>query len=169
MLYTPVDGIASDVVILMWSGGKDSLLALRAMLKPGGVHDVGPSGVVLLTTFDATSRIVAHQEVSAKDVENRLSTLMSVLSACLAPSRRTGYVSRLEAAAGGCDLLGCKVKALACGDLHLEHIRSWREEAVGRGLGMKILYPVWSDVAAVNYAALTKDLVASGVLARSRP
>ena len=165
MLYTPVDGIASDVVILMWSGGKDSFLALRAMLKPGGaLHDVGPSGVVLLTTFDATSRIVAHQEVSAKDVEKQAQHLnVGLVGVPLHRHAGTGYVSRLEAALEVVTSLGCKVKALACGDLHLEHIRSWREEAVGRGLGMKILYPVWSDVAGENYAALTKDLVASGV------
>ena len=40
---------------------------------------------------------------------------------------------------------------------------------MGRGLGMKILYPVWSDVAGENYAALTEDLVASVCRARSRP
>ena len=40
---------------------------------------------------------------------------------------------------------GCEVTALACGDLHLEHIRSWREEAVGRGLGVRVCYPVWCD------------------------
>ena len=165
MLYTPVDGLASDVVVLMWSGGKDSFLALRAMLKPGGaLHDVGPSGVVLLTTFDATSRIVAHQEVSAKDVEKQAQHLnVGLVGVPLHRHAGTGYVSRLEAALEVVTSLGCKVKALACGDLHLEHIRSWREEAVGRGLGMKILYPVWSDVAGENYAALTKDLVASGV------
>ena len=72
MLYTPAEGLASEVIVLMWSGGKDSFLARRAMLKPGGaLHKVGTSGVVLLTTFDATSRIVAHQEVGAKDVEKQ--------------------------------------------------------------------------------------------------
>jgi hypothetical protein len=55
------------------------------------------------------------------------------------------------------------VSGLACGDLHLEHIRQWREDAVARGLGVTIRYPVWSDVACSNYAALAADLAASGV------
>lgn len=165
MLNTPAEGLASEVIVLMWSGGKDSFLALRAMLKPGGaLHKVGTSGVVLLTTFDATSRIVAHQEVGAKDVEKQAQHLnVGLVGVPLHRHAGTGYVSRLEAAISVVKSLGCKVKALACGDLHLEHIRSWREEAVGRGLGMKILYPVWSDVAGENYAALTEDLIASGV------
>jgi hypothetical protein len=62
VLHKPAAGVASQVIVLMWSGGKDSFLALRAMLKPGGVlHAAGPAGVVLLTTFDADTRMVAHQ------------------------------------------------------------------------------------------------------------
>ena len=61
---------------------------------------------------------------------------------------------------------GCEVTALACGDLHLEHIRSWREEAVGRGLGVRVCYPVWCDDAGANYRALAEDLRRSGVPCR---
>ena len=53
-IHTPADGLAPQVVVLLWSGGKDSFLALRALLRTPGA--AGPRGVVLLTTFDASSR-----------------------------------------------------------------------------------------------------------------
>ena len=57
-IHTPAEGLAPQVLVLLWSGGKDSFLALRALLRTG---EVAPAGVVLLTTFDAHSRMVAHQ------------------------------------------------------------------------------------------------------------
>ena len=166
VLHKPTSGLAPEVVVLMWSGGKDSFLALRSMIKPGGIlHAVGPAGVVLLTTFDAATRMVAHQDVSARDVEMQAKHLdVGLVGVPLHGNAGSAYVSRLETALEVITKqLGCKVIGLACGDLHLEHIRSWREEAVGGGLGVGITYPVWSDVAGDNYPALTADLQASGV------
>jgi|MDSW01.1.fsa_nt_gb diphthamide synthase (EF-2-diphthine--ammonia ligase) len=165
MMHTPASGLAPEVTVLMWSGGKDSFLALRAMLRPGGrLHAVGPSGVVLLTTFDASTRMVAHQDVSARDIVRQAKHLdVALVGAPLHRNAGSGYVARLRGALEVVRKAGCEVTALACGDLHLEHIRSWREEAVGRGLGVNVCYPVWSDVAGANYPALSADLRDSGV------
>lgn len=166
LIHKPTSGLAPEVTVLMWSGGKDSFLALRAMLKPGGVlHEVGPSGVVLLTTFDAATRMVAHQEVSIRDIERQAKHLdVGLVGVPLHRNGGTGYVARLKGALEVLtEKLRCKVTGLACGDLHLEHIRSWREDTVGKTLGLSITYPVWSDVAGKNYPALATDLVASGV------
>ena len=54
------------------------------------------------------------------------------------------------------------VRDIACGDLHLVHIKQWREEAFGR-LGVPLIFPVWSDEAGANYDELASDLEASGV------
>ena len=43
--------------VLFWSGGKDSFLSYRALLR----ERTRP--VALLTTFDAASRKIAHQEL----------------------------------------------------------------------------------------------------------
>ena len=146
LMHVPAAGFAKQVTVLMWSGGKDSFLALRAMLQPGGrLHRVGPSGVILLTTFDASTRVVAHQDVSARDVERQAKHLdVGLVGVPLhrnaarvrrAPARR----ARRRRAAGATTGLG--------GDL-IEHIRSWREDAVGNGLRVGVCYPVWSDAAA---------------------
>lgn len=51
-----------DLKILFLSGRKDFFLALRALVRQGLAGE-NSFGIVLLTTFDATSRIIAHQEV----------------------------------------------------------------------------------------------------------
>ena len=148
LMHTPASGIADNVVVLMWSGGKDSFLALRAMLRPGGrLCKVGPSGVVLLTTFDAATRMVAHQDVSAHDIERQARHLdLGLVGVPLHRNAGAEYVQRLKEALDVVRSAGCSIDNLACGDLHLEHIRSWREDAVGKGLGIRILYPVWGKV-----------------------
>ena len=70
MMHKPASGLAASVTVPMWSGGKDSFLALRAARPGGRLHDVGPS-CGALTTFDATTRMVAHQDVSARDIERQ--------------------------------------------------------------------------------------------------
>ena len=49
---------SKEVRVLFFSGGKDSFLTIRALLRQGNKS----LGLVLLTTFDAPSRIIAHQE-----------------------------------------------------------------------------------------------------------
>lgn len=61
------------MTVLFWSGGKDSFLTLRALLRSAAAAAAGTaaregggdprSSVVLLTTFDRDSRVVAHQDV----------------------------------------------------------------------------------------------------------
>jgi len=106
-----------------------------------------------------------HRDVSITEVERQAKHLgVALVGVPLLGAAGSAYVSRLAAALEAVTVaLGCTVGGLACGDLHLEHIRSWREEAVGKGLGVRIHYPVWSDVAGENYPALAADLEASGV------
>ena len=101
LMHVPAAGFAKQVTVLMWSGGKDSFLALRAMLRPGGrLHRVGPSGVILLTTFDASTRVVAHQDVSARDVERQAKHLdVGLVGVPLHRNAGAGYVAREEAIA----------------------------------------------------------------------
>ena len=50
------------------------------------------------------------------------------------------------------------IERLCFGDLHLEHIRGWREEALS-GLGVDLHFPLWH----ADYEDLAADLRASGV------
>jgi diphthamide synthase (EF-2-diphthine--ammonia ligase) len=142
--------------VLFFSGGKDSFLTIRALLRQRP-----RPWVVLLTTFDATSRMVAHQEVHVRDIQRQAEHLdLTLIGVPLHRASGADYVDRVEE---GLSLVeatfGVPISALVFGDLHLEQIRSWRENRLGP-LGYALEYPLWQ----VNYEVLMKDLLASQVV-----
>ncbi|MGV0035202.1 MAG: DUF5522 domain-containing protein [Candidatus Azotimanducaceae bacterium WSBS_2022_MAG_OTU7] len=138
-------------VALFWSGGKDSFLALRELERRDPASDV-----TLVSTFDAATRIVAHQEIPIEHLIKQASVLgRPMIGVPLMPHRE--YVSQVVS---GISLLS-KVKVIAFGDLHLQHIRSWREEAFENFIelsGADLHFPVWQT----DYETLLQDLEASG-------
>lgn len=141
---------ADSLAILFWSGGKDSFLAYRAMLREGRFNPV------LLTTFDARTRMIAHQEFSIDAViAQGLALGVPIIGV---PLHAGGdYVEQLVPAL---DLVPCAAH-LAFGDLHLELIRKWREGAFAanaRTAAMALEFPLWN----ANYDVLLEDLAESG-------
>lgn len=150
---------SKEVDCLFWSGGKDSFLTLRALRKDG-------RAAVLVTTFDSDTRNIAHQEVGIETVVQQAEALdVGLVGIPLHPG--VGYEERvkrgLEVARSGLD--GKRVRRVCFGDLHLEHIRDWRERqltpVVREVLGddVQLHYPLWHR----PYDELMADLVASGV------
>lgn len=136
--------------VLFWSGGKDSFLTARAMQREGVTN------IVLLTTFDARSREIAHQEFRIDRVVEQAAHLgLPTIGVPLHPGG--DYVDHLKPAFAlvpGCD-------TLAFGDLHLEPIRGWREDTFlrdERTRDFDLSFPLWK----ADYAALIADLEASG-------
>ncbi|KAL7544715.1 hypothetical protein ACHAWF_008128 [Thalassiosira exigua] len=117
-------------------------------------------GVVLLTTFDAKTRIIAHQEVHVGIVVRQAEALdVPLVGVPVHRGANEPYVSRVKR---GIDLAAEKfggTVSLAFGDLHLSYIRSWRDDVLGKELGMELEYPLWK----VPYPDLMDDLEASGV------
>jgi diphthamide synthase (EF-2-diphthine--ammonia ligase)/ABC-type Fe3+-hydroxamate transport system substrate-binding protein len=150
-----VEEEGAPIKVLFFSGGKDSFLALRALAR-----NAEPSIVILLTTFDATSRVIAHQEVPIQDIQRQAEHLQVSLVGI--PLQRAGgedYVERLRRGLRVVeDAYKRPVSTLVFGDLHLEHIRGWRETELGN-LGYQMEYPLWQ----VSYDELMKDLEASKV------
>ena len=145
----------ATIKILFFSGGKDSFLALRQLVRQSGES----FGIVLLTTFDATTRIIAHQEVHIGEVVKQ-ATVLDVPLVGVPMHRGTSetYVDRVRR---GIDLIETTVGkdkdiVLAFGDLHLSHIKEWRDDALSR---YALEYPCWKR----PYESLLDDLEASGV------
>ena len=142
--------------VLSWSGGKDSFLALVAMAREG-LRDV-----TLLTTFDGRSGQVAHQEVHIDEVREQARSLqINLMMTPLYP--QTEYLERVTLALR---LLQTKrpVRRFAFGDLHLEHVRQWREERFGPTLdqlGVQAHFPIWLR----DYRKLETDFFSSGARA----
>jgi len=157
---------AAHADVLFWSGGKDSFLALRTLQR----KDTSKSRlVVLLTTFDVNSRIIAHQDVSIETVVRQAKALgVSVVGVPLHPGRN--YEEQVQA---GLEVIrkglaGIPVQRVCFGDLHLDQIRSWREKMLTPivhatfGASSELHYPIWLT----PYEELMADLVASGVQCR---
>lgn len=149
----------SNVKVLFFSGGKDSFLTIRALVKQ---YAKAPFGLVLLTTFDSKSRMIPHQEVSLEIVLRQAQHLdISLLGVPNHRGSTETYVNRIhkgldviESSLGGTNSLSI----LAFGDLHLDNIRSWRDKNLGR-LGYELEYPLWK----VAYSDLMTDLEESQV------
>lgn len=144
--------------IVFHSGGKDSFLATRAMVQEA---QKTPFGMALMTTFDASSRKIAHQDVSIEDVVRQAQHLgLTLIGVPMHRGSKEGYVSRVRR---GIQALvrhvgEDTVDALVFGDLHLEHIVEWRESQLST-LGYRLLYPLLRK----PYTELAADLAASGV------
>jgi iron complex transport system substrate-binding protein len=119
------------VRVLFFSGGKDSFLAIRTQAREATTK--GPFGLCLLTTFDATSRIIAHQDTTIDRVERQARHLGIALVGV--PMHRASSETYVDRAKKGLDVLesflGAKVSALVFGDLHLEHVTDWRRDNLG--------------------------------------
>jgi diphthamide synthase (EF-2-diphthine--ammonia ligase)/ABC-type Fe3+-hydroxamate transport system substrate-binding protein len=146
-----------NVKVLFDSGGKDSFLTIRALALQAKER---PFGLILLTTFDATSRVIAHQDVHISSVVRQAEHLgISLVGVPMQRGSSEGYVSRIRKALDVIEKkIDSKVTALAFGDLHLDHIRNWREDRLG-SMGYEMLYPLWK----VDYNDLTRGLQESQV------
>ena len=154
-----IEGVIPEcpVDLLFWSGGKDSYLTLRALQREA------KRPAVLFTTFDGRSEQVAHQEVLVADVRRQREALgCAQVLVPLFPG--ADYMDRV--------LLGIQtlqlrvgVERLVFGDLHLEHVRAWREDALSARpelAEMPMHLPLWGR----SYEELLDDLEASPVRAR---
>ena len=150
----------SHIKVLFFSGGKDSFLTIRRLVKQRKTSD-DKFHLILLTTFDADSRVVAHQEVPISTVE-RQATHLGIPQLALPLRRGSGetYVSRIHK---GIDAIRKRIHfqqlTLVFGDLHLEHIRGWRDEELSPRYNLE--YPLWK----VPYDELMDDFEASGIRA----
>jgi len=170
ILDPPEDGGTIPVKILFFSGGKDSFLTIRALVKQ---YLKSPKSarfaLILLTTFDATSRIIAHQEIHISTVLKQAKHLqIPLIGVPVHRGSSERYVDRIHRALS---ILGkqpegmakfLKVESLVFGDLHLDHIRHWRDTELSGLKGFakyRLEYPLWK----VPYEDLMNDLELSKV------
>jgi len=149
-----------NIRVLFFSGGKDSFLALRALVRQARTNNE-PFGLVLLTTFDATSRIVAHQDISMDVIHRQAAHLnVSLVGVPMIRGGSESYVKRIER---GLNVIQRQINngtisALVFGDLHLDDIHQWRNDQLGT-LGYDLEFPLWKT----SYAELAIDLERSGI------
>jgi diphthamide synthase (EF-2-diphthine--ammonia ligase) len=151
------------IKVLFNSGGKDSFLTMRALARQCRQTSEQPFSLILLTTFDATSRIIAHQEFSIDTVVKQARHLrISLAGVPVHRATSETYIERIQRALNVIEKhTGQCPAALVFGDLHLETIRSWRDTMLGNAFPqLRLEYPLWK----VDYETLLTDLESSAVV-----
>ena len=139
-------------VLISWSGGKDSCMALEALLT-GGLFDVA----ALVTTVTRESGRISMHGVRRELLERQAESLGLPLQQVLIPKGASNkeYESALEQSLAA--HLETGVESIVFGDLFLEDIRAYRETLFSR-LGMRPLFPLWKR----NTSTLIEDFIGRG-------
>jgi uncharacterized protein (TIGR00290 family) len=121
-------------VLLSWSGGKDSALALHALRAS---QDFEPAG--LLTTINEDHDRVSIHGVRRELLERQAESIGLPLHQVLIPKDCPNaiYEERL-----GAVLRAQNVHHITFGDLFLEDIRHYREQQMS-ALGLEAVFPLW--------------------------
>lgn len=149
---------AREPVVLSWSGGKDSALALARLREDAAVEVVA-----LLTTVTAEyDRISIHGVRRALLHAQAAALGLPVLEVLLQPhSSNEAYERATADALAGVRERMPGVRRLAFGDIFLEDVRRYREELVG-ALGFGSLFPLWGEPT----QALAEEVIDRGIAAR---
>ena len=141
-----------EPIALLWSGGKDSALALHA-LRESGAYDVR----LLLTTVTEHYERISMHGVRRVLLEQQAQSLGVPLAIALIPPRCTNddYERRFGEVLSDCRERG--MRKIATGDLFLEDVRAYREELLARH-GMTALFPLWD----CNTTQVAHDFIAKG-------
>lgn len=128
-------------MVLSWSGGKDSALALARLRADPRIEVVG-----LLTTVTAGYDRVSIHGVRRSLLHAQAEALaLPLQEVTLAPvSSNEAYDAALADALGELRARMPGVKRLAFGDIFLEDVRHYREERLA-ALGFGAIFPLWGE------------------------
>lgn len=126
-----------EAVVLSWSGGKDSALALYE-LEQSEKYEV--SGLLTTVTEDY-DRISMHG-VRRALLEHQAESLGYPLEIVLISAKQSleEYEARMRDVLNRC--MADRVRLAAFGDVLLEDVRRYREDNLAR-IGMKAIFPLW--------------------------
>lgn len=129
----------SEPVVLQWSGGKDSALALEALTSDRGADVVG----LLVSHSDADDRVTMHG-VRRELVDAQAQALGQPLVPMTLPTDASNavYEARLRDALS--DVMDRGISTVATGDVFLDDVRQYREDRLGE-IGMALWTPLWGE------------------------
>lgn len=139
-------------IVLCWSGGKDSALALHR-LQQSGRYEV----VALITTCNELYQRVSMHGVRTELLDLQAASLgLPVEKVFVGPAgSNEEYVERMNSALAGWRARG--VTGCAFGDIFLADLRAWREAQLAK-VGLEAVFPLWSE----NTSQLLTEFWAQG-------
>jgi len=126
-----------EKVLVAWSGGKDSALAVHE-IKKSGRYEIASLFCTLTEDFDRVSMHGVRRTLIERQALNIGCTLTEVFIPY--PCSNESYESRMTGA-----LLPCRdsgIQKVVFGDIFLEDIRKYREGQMKK-IGMSCLFPLW--------------------------
>ncbi len=141
-------------IIVSWSGGKDSALLLRYLLRDPEHEVVG----LITTVTDGYDRISMHG-VRRNILHAQVAQLSLPLHEATIPpaGSNTAYEAAFMVVLAQVRVACPRLHAIAFGDLFLEDVRSYREQLCA-GHGWQPLFPLWG----LNTGALAQQFVHDG-------
>ncbi len=126
-----------EPILFCWSGGKDSAMALHALLQQGQFRVTA----LLTTVTEGFDRITMHG-VRCELLQRQTESIGLPLHDVRIPPQCTNsvYEARMEQALRIFYDQG--VRKVAFGDIFLEDLRVYREKNLAR-IGMTALFPIW--------------------------
>jgi uncharacterized protein (TIGR00290 family) len=151
-LLSGVPADSREPVLLAWSGGKDSALALDALRTAGEVRVCG-----LITTVTAGYERISMHGVRRTLLEAQAAAVGLPLIEARIPVRASNDSYEAAFAAALAPVRAAGVMRVAFGDLFLSDIRAYRERQLA-ALGMRALFPLWLR----DTRALAGEFIARG-------
>jgi uncharacterized protein (TIGR00290 family) len=126
-----------EPILFCWSGGKDSAMALQALLQRSDIQ----IAALLTTVTEGFERISMHG-VRRDLLERQAQSIGLPLHEVRVPPQCVNpvYETRMEAALRL--YLEKGVRKVAFGDIFLEDLRAYREKNLAR-VGMTSIFPIW--------------------------
>ena len=145
-------------VVLSWSGGKDSALALDALSRDPAVDVVG-----LLTSVTRSYDRISVHGVRRSMLEAQVERLgLPLFEIALSPGcTNDAYAAAFHTALEEIRCERSDVAHIAFGDLFLEDVRGYRERLLA-GSGFDPLFPIWG----LDTTSLARRFIADGFAAR---
>ncbi len=127
----------SEPILFCWSGGKDSAMALHALLQQSDIQ----IAALLTTVTEGYERISMHG-VRRELLERQAQSIGLPLHEVRIPPQCVNpiYEARMEEALR--IHLENGVQKVAFGDIFLEDLRAYREKNLAR-IGMTAVFPIW--------------------------
>lgn len=146
--------VTREPIVLSWSGGKDSCLALAALRQDERFDVVG-----LLTSVTRGYERISVHGVRRTLLDAQVEALgLPLFEVTLEPNATNdSYEAAFHAAVGRVRAAYPELRQVAFGDLFLEDIRLYRERLVAAA-GLSALFPLWGR----NTTELAEEFLAAG-------
>lgn len=143
--------MAREQILIGWSGGKDSALALREILR----DDQYEVAALVTTCTEGYDRISMHG-VRCSLLDRQSSELALPLKKVFIPQNASNAVYEAKMQEAFLQFKSDGITKVAFGDLFLEEIRCYRDRLLG-AIGMTGLYPIWGRDTRALARAFVRD------------